>query len=660
MPWRVPPRDAGTRPCAVRRNRKSGYSCPRGTGKRTKFEGPCPGKVEKSHPIIAKPTAGKKKKAQPVPQPPPPAAPAKKAPAAPAGAFKITIRTAAGVAKDVTVVEPARPAPAAPRRAPPAPAPRQPDERSRLLESVRAARNELGLGAAAGSPSGAARARPAVATVAPRAAAPPPAAPTPSAWGSARPARVAEAGAGGGLLAALLPERAASPAAPAPAGPRAAPRAAAAPPAPDAVPAPSPPAPRGVWGARQAARSPADAAGPPCAADPGLAAIADLVRPHLPVPRWAAPVARRLVRDLDAEALAYVADGDHVSALQGKIEEAVAALLDAGALDLGGDGGEGDEGGAPAAPAAAAAPVAVPGPGARGSSFPAPGSEGLGESAGEDLPRLTKSQRKNLKRAEKKRQKREGSGGGGADTPRAHTEASDETEFQDGADHDSLHTGRVSVSSGAGSEPGDGGSAPPSAGQGPGGPRAAPAGAAPARAPPAAGGAARDVVTEDVVRAVVGGKAARLAGTLRGLGFGDVEAAAAVRLFGADLATGVEWLLECRARGLADPAALLLAASARDPADLDVDAELAQLSGLAAAGVPAAEVRGELLACGGDVAAAAERLAAGPGDPRLWRAPAAARADPLPDAGALGGTLGDLASLSPLDMEQLVGGVVGT
>lgn len=62
------------------RNRKTGFTCPRGRGKGSQCPQPCPGKIEKSHPILARSDLSKKRrKAAPPPPPPPPPKAAPKA-----------------------------------------------------------------------------------------------------------------------------------------------------------------------------------------------------------------------------------------------------------------------------------------------------------------------------------------------------------------------------------------------------------------------------------------------------------------------------------------------------------------------------------------------------------------------------------------------------
>lgn len=46
----------------LERNRKTGFKCPRGCGKGTQHSGPCPGKIDKSHPIHPRNEEQKKKK----------------------------------------------------------------------------------------------------------------------------------------------------------------------------------------------------------------------------------------------------------------------------------------------------------------------------------------------------------------------------------------------------------------------------------------------------------------------------------------------------------------------------------------------------------------------------------------------------------------------
>lgn len=58
------------------KNRKTGFKCPRGCGKATRFPEPCPGKIDKSHPVHMRGEQKKKKKTK-EPIPPPPKAPVK-------------------------------------------------------------------------------------------------------------------------------------------------------------------------------------------------------------------------------------------------------------------------------------------------------------------------------------------------------------------------------------------------------------------------------------------------------------------------------------------------------------------------------------------------------------------------------------------------------
>ncbi len=46
----------------LERNRKTGFKCPRGCGKGSAFKDPCPGKIDKSHPIHPRSEDSKKRK----------------------------------------------------------------------------------------------------------------------------------------------------------------------------------------------------------------------------------------------------------------------------------------------------------------------------------------------------------------------------------------------------------------------------------------------------------------------------------------------------------------------------------------------------------------------------------------------------------------------
>ncbi|GJP79966.1 hypothetical protein CLOP_g10195 [Closterium sp. NIES-67] len=53
------------------KQRKTGFQCPRGNGKATKFDKPCPGRITKSHPIHARNENSKKRRKAKMPEPPP-------------------------------------------------------------------------------------------------------------------------------------------------------------------------------------------------------------------------------------------------------------------------------------------------------------------------------------------------------------------------------------------------------------------------------------------------------------------------------------------------------------------------------------------------------------------------------------------------------------
>jgi hypothetical protein len=52
----------------LERNRKTGFKCPRGCGKGSAHKEPCPGKIDKSHPIHPRNEEQKKKKKVPAQQ----------------------------------------------------------------------------------------------------------------------------------------------------------------------------------------------------------------------------------------------------------------------------------------------------------------------------------------------------------------------------------------------------------------------------------------------------------------------------------------------------------------------------------------------------------------------------------------------------------------
>ena len=96
-----------------RSNRKTGFKCPRGCGKKTAFDQACPGKCEKSHPILPRSEVAKRRKKAPPPPPAPPAA--KPKPVAKAAEPK----PADAAAKATVAAKPVQPAGAKPAAASP-------------------------------------------------------------------------------------------------------------------------------------------------------------------------------------------------------------------------------------------------------------------------------------------------------------------------------------------------------------------------------------------------------------------------------------------------------------------------------------------------------------------------------------------------------------
>ncbi|KAG1680596.1 hypothetical protein FOA52_015044 [Chlamydomonas sp. UWO 241] len=130
------------------KSRKTGFKCPRGCGKGSSFGGPCPGRIDKSHPIYPR-NETKKLKALPIPVPAEPLK-SKKEREREAAAVKAALpKPAAKVEepkKEARVVKAAAPVPVkkAPEPVPPGPS-KQQLMMQQLQEAKAAARRDLGL-----------------------------------------------------------------------------------------------------------------------------------------------------------------------------------------------------------------------------------------------------------------------------------------------------------------------------------------------------------------------------------------------------------------------------------------------------------------------------------------------------------------------------------
>jgi hypothetical protein len=206
-----------------------------------------------------------------------------------------------------------------------------------------------------------------------------------------------------------------------------------------------------------------------------------------------------------------------------------------------------------------------------------------------EAPQLTKAQRKNLKRAEKKKK------GGHADgIPGAAT----------GAAAGSSNAAAAADAAGSSSAAATGGSAGSSGGGAAGSSAAAAAAAAPAAAGAGDDEDASALLYELAVQALLANKTLSLVASLQRLGFAEWQAAAAVQRNGSDLEEAVAWLLEGGAGPSAEAAA---AASSGCVADVSIAEELGLLEALAAAlpAVPRSKVYQAVADAGGDLDAAA-------------------------------------------------------
>lgn len=161
----------------MEKNRKTGFKCPRGSGKGTKFNDPCPGRITKSHPIHPR-NEDNKKRRQDLPEggdPKPPKVPLPVNGKAPAGKGKVeevkkpdaVVKKDADKAKGAPLLALQLPkagnaavgkAPVLVQPKPPAPAPPASFTKEKLAELKAQARREIGLrdtGAIVAGPSSA-------------------------------------------------------------------------------------------------------------------------------------------------------------------------------------------------------------------------------------------------------------------------------------------------------------------------------------------------------------------------------------------------------------------------------------------------------------------------------------------------------------------------
>ncbi|KAF6249363.1 hypothetical protein COO60DRAFT_1706534 [Scenedesmus sp. NREL 46B-D3] len=531
----------------LERNRKTGFKCPRGCGKGSAHKEPCPGKIDKSHPIHPRNEEQKKKKKAKLPEVM--AAPAartvktkeekKQEKAAAAAAAAAAEKASAGKAM-VGSLKAAPPAAASGSSSTTARVRQQPppDPKAKLAEAVAAARRELAASSSRSRDSTPPQVHAPAAPAAPEyktldmyyrenaavssssslgsaATAPPPV----NAWASKPPP---------------------APATPSgPAGAAAADRGKAKPQEPSRLHvAHSAPALQPLHSPQQSSR----------AASPSALQLP--VPPPPPPPLHPHPHQQQqhLVADPSQQQQQQVAGAMNLQ------HQASSASLQSGS--------------------------SLPGQPLVGAEYVEDG----------EAPQLTKAQRKNLKRAEKKKKGGHADGVFGTATGAA-------------AGSDSAAGAPADVAGSSGAAAGDG-AAGSSGGGAVGSSAAAAAVAAPAVALDDADADALGLLYELAVQALLANKTLSLVASLQRLGFAEWQAAAAVQRNGSDLEEAVAWLLEGCAGSSAEAAA---AASSGCVADVSIAEELALLEALAAAlpAVPRSKVYQAVADAGGDLDAAA-------------------------------------------------------
>ncbi len=273
----------------------------------------------------------------------------------------------------------------------------------------------------------------------------------------------------------------------------------------------------------------------------------------------------------------------------GTAESEAAAGGSAAAAGAAGLAGTGAGPSRPAAATASAAAAEVPAAGGT-PSRQLVGAEYTDEEARE--PKLTKAQRKNLKRAEKKKTPAggdaDGEEGGGA---------------QEGAD--GQQRGRQLSPSGSGTSRGG------TAGGAAGGSQHKRHGSEdPEQAQRAVQAEEAAMMEELCINCIVARKVLTLMAQLQRLGVADFIAAAAIQRHGSNLLAALEWLLVAGADAASQPAQKVLAAAAESASasdvEIDISQELQQLGDLQAAmGLPAELLQQCVLDCNGDVQTAA-------------------------------------------------------
>ncbi|KAG2443081.1 hypothetical protein HYH02_009495 [Chlamydomonas schloesseri] len=664
----------------LEKNRKTGFKCPRGCGKGTKWPEPCPGRIDKSHPIHPRNEDKKKTKLAAVvvePQRPGKAAGQPAAANGKPGKGKEEAKVDAGkdakgaAAKATPAATKAVPAAAAAAPAAktlvvkkePAVLPPRPEvvAKQKLAEQVALARRELGLAGSNTMPStgskgdlqgmvgaGSAKASAAASTSAasawggrPAAAAPEPAALQPTTLAQLpqfhqliqQAVNKKTAAAAKAAAPTPAPPAAATPAKPAPAVPQPVLN----PPTPvwpalgsvqtsaaallssasSATPTPRegstrPASPPSAWG-QAAAPAPATPAAAAASMPGPVAATSASTSPSLPLPP--AGLARSgttTPTPAPAPATTPAAATAPVAAPASAGSSAAAATLAGQAAGVAGSGlltsasgrslASSEQGGTSTAGSAAAVAATQ-----RGQALV--GAEYADEEVKET--KLTKAQKKNLKRSEKKKLE---SGPEGDDC------AAGEGDGAAGGSAADLRQTPGSTSAAAG-----GAAARRSGGGAASGSAAASHRRLASRGSDdpdqAADAEAAAVMEELCINSIVARKVLALIAQLQRLGAPEFVAAAAVQRHGSNVMSALEWLLVAGPDAAASTPEAVLAAAAESPSaaasEVDISEELQQLSDLQAAmGVPTELLQQCVVDCNGDVQAATnvalERLLAAP------------------------------------------------
>ncbi|PNW85052.1 hypothetical protein CHLRE_03g169650v5 [Chlamydomonas reinhardtii] len=663
----------------LEKNRKTGFKCPRGCGKGTKWPEPCPGRIDKSHPIHPRNEDKKKTKLAAVvvePQRPGKAAapaaangkPGKGKEEAKADAGKDAKGAAAKAAPAATKAAPAAAA-AAPAaktlvvKKEPAVLPPRPEvvAKQKLAEQVALARRELGLGGSAmpstGSKgdlqgmvgAGATKASAAASTSAA------------SAWGkptapppepvSLQPTTLAQLPQFHQLLQQAVNKKTAAAAKTAAPAAAPAPAPTAAKPAP-AVPQPvlNPPTP--VWPALGAVQTSAAALLSSASLSTQQTPREGSARPASPPSAWGQAAAPVPATPVAAAAAATPAPAQVTSASNSPslpmppagsarsgtttptpapapaaqpaatatTASSAATTTQAGlAAGVAGSGLQTSTSGRSLASSdqASTSTVATTTPAAAAAAALQRGQALVGaEYADEEVKetKLTKAQKKNLKRSEKKKlesgpEGEEGAAGEGEGAAAAATAAGSGSDPRQAVTSTSAAAAATRRSGGGAASGSASASHQRVASRGSDDPDQA------------ADAEAAAVMEELCINSIVARKVLALITQLQRLGAPEFVAAAAVQRYGSNVMSALEWLLVAGADAAASSPEVVLAAAAESPSaaasEVDISEELQQLSDLQAAmGVPTELLQQCMVDCNGDVQAAAnvalERLLAAP------------------------------------------------